>query len=87
MKYETRKFLKAIGIVFLAAAVMMILPRVLVASVMGLIQLAVTVATVWILYRILAPIYHKYRPRSYRPRPRPRRPDGDWPQNRYSDRR
>ena len=87
MDYKTRKLLKQIGIIFLAAAALMVLPRVLVASVMGFIQMAISIAMIWILYRVLAPIlgpiYRDYRRRHGRRPPKGRRP----PQNWYSDRR
>lgn len=77
MNRQTTKFLKQLAIIFLAAAVLMILPRFLVASLMGLINLAVLIATIWIFYRIFGPIYRDWRRRNG---PKP-------PQNRYSDRR
>lgn len=77
MDRQTTKFLKQLGIIFLAAAVLMILPRFLVSSLMSLINLAVFIATIWIFYRVFGPIYRNWR-RRRGPRP---------PQNYYSDRR
>jgi hypothetical protein len=74
---QTTKFLKQLGIIFLAAAVLMILPRFLVGSIFRLINLAVLIATIWIFYRIFGPIYRDWRRRKG---PRP-------PQNYYSGRR
>ena len=87
MNYRTRNLLKQIGIIFLAAAIVTVLPGLLVASVFSIINLVITVAMIWILYRILGPIlipiYHDYRRRYGRKRP----PPGRRPPNWYSDRR
>jgi len=77
MDRQTTKFLKQLGIIFLAAAALMVLPRFLVSSLMSLINLAVLIATIWIFYRVFGPIYRNWR-RRQGPRP---------PQNYYSDRR
>ena len=86
MNYKNKKLIKQIGIIFLAAAVMMVLPSVLVSSVMNILQLAITIAMLWMLYRILmpiiGPIYRDYRYRSRRSSGGDRRPP-NW----YSDRR
>lgn len=84
--YQTRKLLKQIGIIFLAAALLTVLPRVLVASVMGFIQTAISIIMIWILYKILAPILGPIY-RDYRRRHNRRPPDGRRPPNWYSDRR
>lgn len=82
MDYRTTRLLKQLGIIFLAAAVLTMLPRLLVASVFSLISLLITVAMIWILYQAFGPIVRDYlRRRQWPPRgPRP-------PQNRWSDRR
>jgi hypothetical protein len=81
MNYQTQKFLRQLGVVLVIAAVLMILPRMLVASIMGLFSLAVTIIMVLILYRILGPILGPIY-RDYRRRHGPKRR-----QNWYSDRR
>lgn len=77
IKRQTAKFLKQLGIVFIVAAVLMMLPRLLVDSMMSLISLAVFIATIFILYRIFGPMYRDWRRQNRMKRP----------QNYYSDRR
>jgi hypothetical protein len=80
MNYQRQKFLRQLGVVLAIAALLTALPRMLVASIMGLFSLVVTVVMIYALYRIfgpiLRPIYWDYR-RRYGPKPR------NW----YSDRR
>lgn len=72
MNYQTRKLLRQLGVILIAAAVMAVLPRLLIASFTSAISLAVLIATIWMFYRIFSPIsrdlrrrYGKKRPQSY----------------------
>lgn len=73
MKYQRKKFLKQLGVVVLIAVLLKLLPGFLVFSIMSLINLAITIALVWILYRLATTIYktynqnyyHKHRPPRY----------------------
>lgn len=70
MKYERKKFLKQLGIVVLIAVALKLLPGIIVYPLIGLINLVITVATLWILYRIITFIYNSYSDKyKYKRRP------------------
>lgn len=102
MNYATKKWLRQIGIIFLIAAVVTALPRIIAASFMLVTRLAMTIAMIWILYKFLKPIVIPYvqrnLPNAKWPKQRLRKGRShlrivkkddldDGPPNRYSDRR
>lgn len=85
MNHQTKKWLRQLGVVFLIAAVMTVLPRVLVSSVMMLIRTAIMIGMIYILFRVFGPIINNYLARQgYRG---PRKPRRRRSQNYFSDRR